>query len=87
MFLSVLQAALYKNLDGVNGLAYLTLRQSGCIAIFWGLLGLLIILYSPSITRAFWLSKIDRALAIERIRDHGTETSKLIDGHRLGRKL
>ncbi|KAI9043952.1 MFS general substrate transporter [Aspergillus affinis] len=88
MFLGILQAALYKNLNGVAGLQgwQWLFIVSGCITIFWGLLGLLIIPDSPSITRAIWLTHAERRLSIKRMEDYKTETSKLIDYRRLFRK-
>ncbi|PGH19864.1 hypothetical protein AJ80_03781 [Polytolypa hystricis UAMH7299] len=89
MFLGILQAALYKNLNGVNNLEgwQWLFIVSGCITIFWGFLGLLIIPDSPAITRALWLSRSERKLAEERMQDSGTKTSKLITRKELISKL
>ncbi|KAL2835230.1 major facilitator superfamily domain-containing protein [Aspergillus cavernicola] len=88
MFLGILQAALYKNLNGVGGLEgwQWLFIVSGCITIFWGLIGFLIIPDSPSITRALWLTHAERRLAVTRMEENETETSKLIDYKRLFRK-
>ncbi|KAL4817531.1 major facilitator superfamily domain-containing protein [Aspergillus spinulosporus] len=88
MFLGILQAALYKNLNGAGGLEgwQWLFIVSGCITIFWGLIGFLIIPDSPSITRAVWLTHSERRLALRRMEKNDTETSKLIDYKRLFRK-
>ncbi|RDW81140.1 uncharacterized protein DSM5745_04697 [Aspergillus mulundensis] len=88
MFLGILQAALYKNLNGAGGLEgwQWLFIVSGCITIFWGLIGFLIIPDSPSITRAVWLTNAERRLAVRRMEKNDTETSKLIDYKRLFRK-
>ncbi|KAL4932777.1 major facilitator superfamily domain-containing protein [Aspergillus undulatus] len=82
MFLSILQAALYKNLNGAGGLEV----SFGCITVFWGLIGFLIIPDSPNITRALWLTRSERRLAVTRMEKNDTETSKLIDYKKLFRK-
>ncbi|KAA8651373.1 uncharacterized protein ATNIH1004_000255 [Aspergillus tanneri] len=85
MFLGILQAALYKNLNGVSGLQgwQWLFIVSGCITIFWGCVGLFIIPDAPSITRALWLTHAERDLAVKRMERYQTETSKLIDYNRL----
>ncbi|KAL4792058.1 major facilitator superfamily domain-containing protein [Aspergillus venezuelensis] len=84
MFLGILQAARYKNLNGAGGLELI--QQSGCITVFWGLIGFLIIPDSPNITRAPWLTYSERRLAFTRMEENNTETSKLIDYKKLFRK-
>ncbi|KAL4887021.1 major facilitator superfamily domain-containing protein [Aspergillus karnatakaensis] len=88
MFLGILQAALYKNLNGAAGLEgwQWLFIVSGCITVFWGILGFLIIPDSPAITRAPWLTYAERRLAFTRMEKNNTETSKLIDYKRLFRK-
>ncbi|KAL4970859.1 major facilitator superfamily domain-containing protein [Aspergillus stella-maris] len=88
MFLGILQAALYKNLNGAGGLEgwQWLFIVSGCITIFWGLIGFLIIPDSPNITRASWLTYSERRLAFTRMEQNNTETSKLIDYKKLFRK-
>lgn len=79
MFLGILQAALYKNLDGAGGLhgwQWLFI-VTGCITMAWGMLGLLIIPDSPSITRALWLTKPERKVAVERMKNYGIKTNEL----------
>ncbi|GME65372.1 uncharacterized protein LTHEOB_9355 [Neofusicoccum parvum] len=89
MFLGILQAALYKNLNGVSGLEgwQWLFIVSGCITMFWGFLGLVAIPDSPAITRALWLTPEERELARARMADHGTETAKMIDRKTLVVKL
>ncbi|KAL4872999.1 hypothetical protein BDV12DRAFT_209655 [Aspergillus spectabilis] len=88
MFLGILQAALYKNLNGAGGLEgwQWLFIVSGCITVFWGLIGFLIIPDSPGITRAPWLTHAERCLAVSRMEKNNTETSKVIDYKRLFRK-
>lgn len=74
MFLGVLQAALYKNLNGAHGLEgwqWLVIL-SGIITIAWGFIGFFAIPDSHSYTRAPYLSKSERALAHTRMSDTGT---------------
>ncbi|KAF5864876.1 hypothetical protein ETB97_006102 [Aspergillus alliaceus] len=81
MFLGILQAALYKNLDGAGGLhgwQWLFI-VTGCITMAWGMLGLLIIPDSPSITRALWLTKSERKVAVERMKNCGIKTNELVN--------
>ncbi|KAF7594457.1 hypothetical protein BBP40_009279 [Aspergillus hancockii] len=81
MFLGILQAALYKNLDGTGGLhgwQWLFI-VTGCITIAWGMLGLLVIPDSPSITRALWLTKQERRIAVDRMTNYGIKTNELVD--------
>ncbi|KAH8602687.1 major facilitator superfamily domain-containing protein [Bisporella sp. PMI_857] len=89
MFLGILQAALYKNLNGVNGLEgwQWLFIVSGIITVTWGFIGLLIIPDSPANTRALWLTPTDRAIARKRMDVNNIETSKIIDHKRLLSKL
>ncbi|KAM0421068.1 hypothetical protein ACHAPT_011139 [Fusarium lateritium] len=89
MFLGIVQAALYKNLNGNLGLAgwQWLFIVSGAMTIFWGLVGLVVIPDSPSITRALYLTEEERELARQRMSDSGTETSKLIPFKTLVEKL
>ncbi|KAH7030451.1 major facilitator superfamily domain-containing protein [Macrophomina phaseolina] len=89
MFLGILQAALYKNLNGVSGLEgwQWLFIVSGCMTMFWGFLGLLTIPDSPAITRALWLTRHERELSRTRMAAHGTETAKMIDRKTLVVKL
>ncbi|KAE8377009.1 MFS general substrate transporter [Aspergillus bertholletiae] len=81
MFLGILQAALYKNLDGAGGLQgwQWLFIVTGCITMAWGILGLFIIPDSPSITRALWLTKHERIIAADRMASYGIKTNELVN--------
>lgn len=81
MFLGILQAALYKNLDGAGGLQgwQWLFIVTGCITMAWGMLGLFIIPDSPSITRALWLTKTERKIAVDRMASYGIKTNELVN--------
>lgn len=89
MFLGILQAALYKNLNGHLGLAgwQWLFIVSGTITMLWGFVGLLIVPDSPAITRALWLNKDERELSRIRMNDWGTKTSNIIPGKLLLQKI
>ncbi|GKU08078.1 vitamin h transporter [Fusarium langsethiae] len=89
MFLGILQAALYKNLDGVSGHAgwQWLFIVSGIMTIFWGFVGLLVIPDSPAITRALWLTDAEKELARLRMSDCGVKTSGIIPLKTLVHKL
>lgn len=89
MFLGILQAALYKNLNGAHGLEgwQWLFIISGIITISWGFLGFLIIPDSPAITRAIYLSGSERSLAHTRMTHSGTTTAELISVKLLLRKI
>ncbi|KAF3042680.1 hypothetical protein E8E12_007127 [Didymella heteroderae] len=89
MFLGVVQAELYVNMNGVNGLAgwQWLFIVSGAITILLGLLGLLIVPDSPANTRAIWLTKRERKLSRERLERHGMRAARLIPSNVLRAKL
>ncbi|KAI1645195.1 major facilitator superfamily domain-containing protein [Daldinia loculata] len=89
MFLGILQAALYKNLNGVNGLEgwQWLFIVSGVMTMVWGAIGFLVIPDSPKITRALYLNSSERDLARIRLSKHGMTTSELIPFDLLVRKL
>jgi MFS family permease len=89
MFLGILQAALYKNLNGVSGLAgwQWLFIVSGIMTIFWGFIGLVIIPDSPAITRALWLTETEKEIARLRMNDSGVKTSNIIPFKTLVHKL
>ncbi|SPO05175.1 related to transporter protein [Cephalotrichum gorgonifer] len=89
MFLGIVQASLYKNLNGALGLAgwQWLFIVSGAMTVAWGLVGALIVPDSPAITRALWLNERERALARSRMSDSGTSTAELIPLRTLVRKL
>ncbi|TDZ21654.1 Pantothenate transporter liz1 [Colletotrichum orbiculare MAFF 240422] len=80
MFLGILQAALYRNLDGARNLAgwQWLFVVSGVMTIAWGLYGFLAIPDAPSTTRAFWLTPAERELAVRRMRAAGTTTQHVV---------
>ncbi|KAJ0426367.1 major facilitator superfamily domain-containing protein [Aspergillus carlsbadensis] len=88
MFLGILQAALYRNLNGTVGLEgwQWLFIISGFITVFSGLVGFLTIPDSPAITRALWLTHAERRLAVARMEKNNMETSKIINYRRLLRK-
>jgi MFS transporter, ACS family, pantothenate transporter len=89
MFLGIVQAALYKNLNGVHGLEgwQWLFIVSGIITMVWGAYGLLVIPDTPAISRALWLTEAERELAASRMRAAGTTTQELIKGRALWQKL
>ncbi|KAH7041237.1 major facilitator superfamily domain-containing protein [Microdochium trichocladiopsis] len=89
MFLGTLQAALYRNMNGVNGLEgwQWLFIISGIITIVWGFYGLLIIPDSPGHTRALYLTESERALARDRMSDAGTKTSEMISAKTLFQRI
>ncbi|CAH0038381.1 unnamed protein product [Clonostachys solani] len=89
MFLGALQAALYRDMNGVHGLAgwQWLFIISGAITIGLGLVGYYIIPDTPAYTRAHWLTEEERRLSRERMDSFGSETSKLIPVAVLKRKL
>ncbi|KAF5019535.1 hypothetical protein F66182_8450 [Fusarium sp. NRRL 66182] len=80
MFLGALQAALYRNMDGVYGISgwQWLFIISGAITIAQGVVGFFIIPDTPSYTRAMWLTEDEKTLSRERMGDFGAKTSKLI---------
>lgn len=89
MFLGALQAALYKNMNGVHGIAgwQWLFIISGAITIGQGLIGFVIIPDTPAYTRAIWLTDVEKEISRERMRGFGANTSKLIPASVLKRKL
>lgn len=89
MFLSVLQATLYRDMNGVHGIAgwQWLFIIAGSITIGQGLLAFVTIPDSPAMTRALWLSADEKALARRRMSSFGANTSRLIPVAVLRRKL
>lgn len=89
MFLGVVQAALYKNLNGVHGLQgwQWLFIVSGIITMVWGVYGLFVIPDSPSTTRALWLSSNQKSISGSRMAEVGTKTQELIKGKALWKKI
>ncbi|KAF2010758.1 major facilitator superfamily transporter [Aaosphaeria arxii CBS 175.79] len=89
MFLGALQAALYRNMNGVHNLAgwQWLFIIAGSVTVGQGLLGFITIPDSPAITRALWLTKEERRLANWRMNSFGANTSELISASLLRKKL
>ncbi|KAL6707903.1 hypothetical protein ACN47E_003577 [Coniothyrium glycines] len=89
MFLGVVQAELYVNMNGVKGLAgwQWLFIVSGAITILLGLIGLFIVPDSPANTRALWLTQREKQLSRERLERHGVEPARIIPLRVLRAKL
>ncbi|CRK48766.1 hypothetical protein BN1723_016943, partial [Verticillium longisporum] len=89
MFLGALQAALYRNMDGVHGLHgwQWLFVIAGAATIGQGLIAFFTIPDSPAITRAIWLSPAERVLARDRMASFGAKTSSMLRPAALRRKL
>ncbi|PSN72308.1 major facilitator superfamily transporter [Corynespora cassiicola Philippines] len=89
MFLGALQAALYRNMNGVHGLGgwQWLFIIAGAVTVGQGLLGFITIPDSPSMTRAIWLTEDEKRLARARMNSFGANTSQIISATILRRKL
>ncbi|KAH6898105.1 major facilitator superfamily domain-containing protein [Thelonectria olida] len=89
MFLGALQAALYKNMNGIHGIAgwQWLFIIAGVITIGQGLIGFVIIPDTPAYTRALWLTDAEKEIARRRMREFGANTSQLIPVSVLKQKL
>ncbi|KAF5010987.1 hypothetical protein FDECE_2857 [Fusarium decemcellulare] len=89
MFLGALQAALYRNMNGVHGIAgwQWLFIIAGAITIGQGIIGFFIIPDTPAYTRAKWLTEEEKELSRQRMGGFGANTSKLIPAAVLKRKL
>lgn len=89
MFLGALQAALYKNMNGVHGIAgwQWLFIISGAITVGQALIGFVIIPDSPAYTRAIWLTDAEKELARKRMKGFGANSSQLIPASVLKKKL
>lgn len=89
MFLGVVQAELYVNMNGVHGLAgwQWLFIVSGAITVLLGILGLFIVPDSPVNTRAIWLTKREKQLSQDRMQRNGTQPARLIPIRVLRAKL
>lgn len=89
MFLGLFQANLYRNFNGVHGIAgwQWLFILSGIMTIIWGAVGLQVIPDSPSITRAVYLSEAEKELARLRMANSGAETSNIIPVMVLKKKI
>jgi ACS family pantothenate transporter-like MFS transporter len=89
MFLGVLQATLYRDMNGVHGLSgwMWLFIIAGAITVGQGLLAFITIPDSPAITRAIWLTKAERQLARDRMDEFGATTSRMVPASVLKLKL
>lgn len=89
MFLGALQAALYRDMDGVHGKAgwQWLFIIAGAVTVGQGLLAFISVPDSPAITRALWLTDDEKQLARRRMDAFGATTSKMIPASVLRRKL
>lgn len=89
MFLGALQAALYRDMNGVHNIAgwQWLFIIAGAVTIGQGLLGFITIPDSPAITQAIWLTKEEKLLANQRMDSFGATTSRLISASLLRTKL
>ncbi|CAI7587697.1 unnamed protein product [Penicillium pancosmium] len=89
MFISALQAALYKNMNGVHGISgwQWLFIISGTVTIGQGLLGLVIIPDTPALSRAIWITDAEKHIAKERMASFGADTSKILPAAVLKEKL
>ena len=89
MFLGILQAALYRNLNGAQGLEgwQWLFIVSGTITMACGAVGFLAIPDSPPISRALYLTVPERRLAASRMSREGTTTAELISARLLMHKI
>lgn len=89
MFISALQATLYTNMNGVHGISgwQWLFIISGTVTIGQGLLGLLIIPDTPGLSRALWLTDVEKRIAQDRMSSFGADTSKIIPASVLKEKL
>lgn len=89
MFLGALQAALYTNMNGVNGKAgwQWLFIIAGTITMGQGMIAFFTVPDSPETTRALWLTGPEKRLARQRMSEYGVNTSKPISATILKRKL
>jgi len=89
MFISALQATLYKNMNGVHGISgwQWLFIISGTVTIGQGLLGLVIIPDTPALSRALWLTELEKRIAQNRMASFGANTSNIIPVAVLKEKL
>lgn len=89
MFISALQATLYNNMNGVHGISgwQWLFIISGTVTIGQGLLGLAIIPDTPALSRAIWLTNLEKRIAQDRMASFGANTSNIIPASVLKEKL
>ncbi|KAI9147325.1 Major facilitator superfamily transporter [Paramyrothecium foliicola] len=89
MFLGILQAALYRDMEGVHSLRgwQWLFIIAGATTISQGLLAFFTIPDSPATTRAFYLTEAEKSLARKRMASFGAKTSTFVSANVLKRKL
>ncbi|ATY61163.1 Major facilitator superfamily transporter [Cordyceps militaris] len=89
MFLGVLQAALYRDMEGVHGLRgwQWLFVIAGAATVGQGLVAFFTIPDSPATTRALYLTDADKALARQRMASFGARTSTPVSATVLRRKM
>lgn len=89
MFLGVLQAALYRDMEGVHGLRgwQWLFIIAGATTIGQGLIAFLTIPDSPATTRVLYLTESEKDLARKRMASFGARTSTFVKSSVLRRKL
>ncbi|GKT44638.1 vitamin H transporter 1 [Colletotrichum spaethianum] len=89
MFLGALQAALFRDMNGVHGYAgwQWLFIIAGTVTVGQGLIAFVTVPDSPSNTRAIYLTENEKRLARERMGNSGVNTSKRISASVLRKKL
>ncbi|KXH40068.1 major facilitator superfamily transporter [Colletotrichum simmondsii] len=89
MFLGALQAALFRDMNGVHGLAgwQWLFIIAGSVTVGQGLIAFVTVPDSPANTRAIYLTENEKRLARERMGNSGVNTSKRIPASVLRQKL
>lgn len=87
MFGGYLQAAAYKNLNGVGGMAgwRWLFVVDGCISLPLAILGFFIFPGLPASGKPWWMSEDQHYLACRRMRDEGVEESRKLSWNLLKR--
>lgn len=89
MFLGVLQAALYRDMEGVHGLRgwQWLFIIAGSVTVGQGLIAFFTIPDSPATTRAMYLTEAEKDLARKRMASFGARTSTPVSAGVLKKKL
>jgi MFS family permease len=89
MFLGIVQAALYRDMEGVHGLRgwQWLFIIAGATTIGQGLIAFFTIPDSPATTRVLYLSEAEKELARKRMASFGARTSTFVKGKVLKKKL
>ena len=89
MFLGIVQAALYRDMEGVHGLRgwQWLFIIAGATTIGQGLLAFFTIPDSPATTRVLYLSESEKELARKRMNSFGARTSTFVNSKVLRKKM